>query len=211
MSHLHRIEETVNQKIRIGASPRVVLPVLALAWVVLFFADDFSYYWFHRIHHECRLFWASHVVHHSSQRYNLTDIGFPTKDGFWVSLEAIIEFRVKPEQAVAAVKQQILAALSAQTRDVLTNTFTFQIGCPTLHDLRYTLFGDAFAARSFGPDTGCCPAARNTPPMYLSFLGPHVKLHVGHRYAVAVQLGATTVTRTVVLQKRTTEKVILPA
>ena len=34
-----------------------------------------------------------------SQRYNLNDIGFPTKDGFWVSLEAIIEFRVKPEQA----------------------------------------------------------------------------------------------------------------
>ena len=34
-----------------------------------------------------------------SQRYNLTDIGFPTKDGFWVSLEAIIEFRVKPEDA----------------------------------------------------------------------------------------------------------------
>jgi len=34
-----------------------------------------------------------------SQRYNLNDIGFPTKDGFWVSLEAIIEFRVKPEDA----------------------------------------------------------------------------------------------------------------
>ena len=34
-----------------------------------------------------------------SQRYNLKDIGFPTRDGFWVSLEAIIEFRVKPEQA----------------------------------------------------------------------------------------------------------------
>jgi regulator of protease activity HflC (stomatin/prohibitin superfamily) len=36
-----------------------------------------------------------------SQRYNLKDIGFPTKDGFWVSLEAIIEFRVKPDQAAA--------------------------------------------------------------------------------------------------------------
>jgi hypothetical protein len=36
-----------------------------------------------------------------SQRYNLTDIGFPTRDGFWVSLEAIIEFRVKPEEAAA--------------------------------------------------------------------------------------------------------------
>ena len=36
------------------------------AWVLLFFGDEFSYYWFHRISHECRFFWASHVVHHSS-------------------------------------------------------------------------------------------------------------------------------------------------
>ncbi|MGA0555021.1 sterol desaturase family protein [Larkinella sp. VNQ87] len=41
------------------------------AWVILFFADDFSYYWFHRISHSSRYFWASHVVHHSSQKYNL--------------------------------------------------------------------------------------------------------------------------------------------
>jgi len=41
-------------------------------WGVLFFADEISYYWFHRASHECRLFWASHVVHHSSQRYNLS-------------------------------------------------------------------------------------------------------------------------------------------
>jgi sterol desaturase/sphingolipid hydroxylase (fatty acid hydroxylase superfamily) len=41
------------------------------AWVLLFFAEDFTYYVFHRASHECRFFWASHVVHHSSQRYNL--------------------------------------------------------------------------------------------------------------------------------------------
>jgi sterol desaturase/sphingolipid hydroxylase (fatty acid hydroxylase superfamily) len=41
-------------------------------WVLLFFADDLSYYWFHRVSHESRLFWASHVVHHSSQHYNLS-------------------------------------------------------------------------------------------------------------------------------------------
>ncbi|MDO9375104.1 MAG: sterol desaturase family protein [Ferruginibacter sp.] len=40
-------------------------------WVLLFFADDFSYYWFHRTSHHINYFWASHVVHHSSQRYNL--------------------------------------------------------------------------------------------------------------------------------------------
>ena len=41
-------------------------------WICLLLADDFSYYWFHRISHSCRYFWASHVVHHSSRRYNLS-------------------------------------------------------------------------------------------------------------------------------------------
>jgi sterol desaturase/sphingolipid hydroxylase (fatty acid hydroxylase superfamily) len=41
-------------------------------YVLLFLADDLAYYWFHRIHHEVRVFWASHVVHHSSQHYNLS-------------------------------------------------------------------------------------------------------------------------------------------
>ncbi len=40
-------------------------------WVIAFFADDFSYYWFHRTAHHVGWFWASHVVHHSSQNYNL--------------------------------------------------------------------------------------------------------------------------------------------
>lgn len=40
-------------------------------WIFIFFADDFSYYWFHRISHQVRYFWASHVVHHSSEYYNL--------------------------------------------------------------------------------------------------------------------------------------------
>jgi sterol desaturase/sphingolipid hydroxylase (fatty acid hydroxylase superfamily) len=41
-------------------------------WVLLFFIDDFAYYWFHRVSHEVRLFWGSHVVHHSSQHFNLS-------------------------------------------------------------------------------------------------------------------------------------------
>ncbi len=37
-----------------------------------------------------------------SQRFNLreeVDMGFPSKDGFWVSLDGVIEFRVDPEKA----------------------------------------------------------------------------------------------------------------
>ena len=42
------------------------------SWILLLFIEDFTYYWFHRISHESRLFWASHVVHHSSKKYNLS-------------------------------------------------------------------------------------------------------------------------------------------
>lgn len=42
------------------------------AWVILFFADDLAFYLYHRGHHRVRLLWASHVVHHSSQHFNLS-------------------------------------------------------------------------------------------------------------------------------------------
>jgi sterol desaturase/sphingolipid hydroxylase (fatty acid hydroxylase superfamily) len=44
-------------------------------WVVLFIAEDFMYYWLHRADHHCRLFWATHVTHHSSEKFNFT-VGF---------------------------------------------------------------------------------------------------------------------------------------
>ena len=43
-----------------------------LAWVVAVIGWDFAYYWHHRLEHESRIFWASHVNHHSSQFYNLS-------------------------------------------------------------------------------------------------------------------------------------------
>lgn len=41
------------------------------SWVLILFADDFSFYWHHRLSHEIRVLWAAHVNHHSSQSYNL--------------------------------------------------------------------------------------------------------------------------------------------
>ena len=40
------------------------------AWLLLFFLDDFTYYWFHRANHEVRILWAGHVPHHSSIHLN---------------------------------------------------------------------------------------------------------------------------------------------
>lgn len=46
-----------------------------LYWVILVIAEDFMYYWLHRIDHYCRFFWAVHVTHHSSEEFNFT-VGF---------------------------------------------------------------------------------------------------------------------------------------
>jgi sterol desaturase/sphingolipid hydroxylase (fatty acid hydroxylase superfamily) len=46
--------------------------IAILYYAIPFFADDLAYYWFHRVSHVSRVFWASHVVHHSSQHYNLS-------------------------------------------------------------------------------------------------------------------------------------------
>jgi sterol desaturase/sphingolipid hydroxylase (fatty acid hydroxylase superfamily) len=48
------------------------IPVAWWSLALCFVADDFLYYWFHRTAHRVRWFWASHVVHHSSQHYNLS-------------------------------------------------------------------------------------------------------------------------------------------
>ena len=48
------------------------LPFAWWMWLLAFFADDLSYYLFHYVSHNMRWFWASHVVHHSSQHYNLS-------------------------------------------------------------------------------------------------------------------------------------------
>ncbi|MBY8870412.1 sterol desaturase family protein [Micromonospora sp. PLK6-60] len=53
-------------------APVQLSPTSVWTWVLLFFADDLAYYWFHRVHHEVRFFWASHVVHHSSTFYNFS-------------------------------------------------------------------------------------------------------------------------------------------
>ena len=43
-----------------------------LMWVLALLFYDFCYYWVHRLGHEVSWFWASHIVHHSSEYYNLS-------------------------------------------------------------------------------------------------------------------------------------------
>ena len=48
------------------------IPFVWWSWLLIFFLEDFAYYINHRVGHRSRLFWASHIVHHSSEKYNLS-------------------------------------------------------------------------------------------------------------------------------------------
>ena len=54
-------------------------------WVFLLcqLGDDFTYYWFHRANHEIRVLWAAHIVHHSSDNFNL---GTAVRNGWFTIL-----------------------------------------------------------------------------------------------------------------------------
>ncbi len=41
-------------------------------WLLLFISEDFVFYIQHRVDDYCRIFWAVHVTHHSSEEFNLT-------------------------------------------------------------------------------------------------------------------------------------------
>ncbi|MEE1964623.1 sterol desaturase family protein [Allomuricauda taeanensis] len=52
-------------------------------WLLCQLADDFSYYWFHRTNHKVRICWAAHIVHHSSDNFNL---GTAIRNGWFTIL-----------------------------------------------------------------------------------------------------------------------------
>ena len=60
----------------------IEIPFVWWAFVLCFVLDDFAYYVFHRSAHRVRWFWASHVIHHSSQHYNLSTALRQTWTGF---------------------------------------------------------------------------------------------------------------------------------
>lgn len=42
-----------------------------IIWLIAFVAIDFAGYWNHRLSHKVNIFWNQHVIHHSSEEFNL--------------------------------------------------------------------------------------------------------------------------------------------
>jgi sterol desaturase/sphingolipid hydroxylase (fatty acid hydroxylase superfamily) len=76
-----------------------------LAWALAIAGWDLVYYWNHRFMHEVRGLWAIHVVHHSSERYNLsTALRQPVADvlGVWLPYGVMSRFGIRPRLVAQA-------------------------------------------------------------------------------------------------------------
>lgn len=51
------------------------IPPVWWSYILCMIAIDFCRYWAHRVAHEQRMWWATHVTHHNSEQYNFT-VGF---------------------------------------------------------------------------------------------------------------------------------------
>ncbi len=68
------------------------VPITWWSFILCFFVLDLCRYWAHRISHEQRFWWASHVTHHSSEQYNFS-VGFRLS---WVQQMKVIFFLPVP-------------------------------------------------------------------------------------------------------------------
>ena len=84
----------------------LTISMTPVSWILAIIAADFTYYWMHRVEHKCRLFWAHHSVHHSSEDLNLT-VAFRLSivEGLfeWVFLIPMILIGFNPFQAIIGI------------------------------------------------------------------------------------------------------------
>ncbi|WP_312926199.1 sterol desaturase family protein [Atlantibacter hermannii] len=75
-------------------------------WLFTLLAWDFGFYWLHRLHHQLRLLWAVHVVHHQGENYNLS---LGVRNSWYSSLTSIPFFLAL---ALAGVPLSVFLAVS---------------------------------------------------------------------------------------------------
>lgn len=98
----------------------VSLPDTPWVWLLAFVLYDFCYYWTHRMSHEINILWAAHVVHHSSEEYNLTTALRQTSSGFftWIFYIPLALLGIPWEMFVAVGALNLVYQFWVHTRHV---------------------------------------------------------------------------------------------
>ncbi|HEX7745539.1 MAG TPA: sterol desaturase family protein [Micromonosporaceae bacterium] len=123
------------------------------SWPLLLIAQDFCYYWSHRSHHVVRILWASHVVHHSSQRFNLSTALRQPWTGMtsWVFYVPLILAGVHPAVLAFCGSVNLLYQFWIHTEriDRMPGWFEAVLNTPSHHRVHHASQG-SYLDRNFG-------------------------------------------------------------
>jgi sterol desaturase/sphingolipid hydroxylase (fatty acid hydroxylase superfamily) len=122
-------------------------------WLLAIVFYDFCYYWNHRLGHESAVFWAAHVVHHQSQRYNLSTALRQTSSGAllgWVFYLPMAVAGVPPEMFVVAAIVDLLYQYWIHTEVVgKLGWFDRWFASPSNHRVHHAV-NDTYIDRNYG-------------------------------------------------------------
>jgi len=112
------------------------------AWIALFVAQDFLYYVFHRASHRVRWLWAAHVVHHSSERLNLStafrqSLMYPVA-GMWVFWIPLAVIGFTPMQIVGVVLVNLAFQFFVHTQAIgKPGWLEYVLNTPSMHRVHH--------------------------------------------------------------------------
>lgn len=113
-------------------------------WVFAFVIYDLGYYWVHRLSHEMAIMWGSHVVHHSSEEYNLTtalrQTGTPAVFAWLIYLPLAV-LGIPPEMMLAVAALNLIYQFWVHTRhiDKLPSWYEAVMVTPSHHRVHHAL------------------------------------------------------------------------
>lgn len=113
-------------------------------WLIAFVIYDLGYYWVHRLSHEMAIMWGSHVVHHSSEEYNLTtalrQTGTPATFA-WIIYLPLALLGIPPEMLLAVAALNLIYQFWVHTRHInkLPDWFEAVMVTPSHHRVHHAL------------------------------------------------------------------------
>jgi len=110
-------------------------------WILCMLLDDYTYYWFHRQNHMVRFLWAAHIVHHSSDNFNL---GTAVRNGWFTILYKpffyvwIVMIGFPPEMLVVCLGIEALWQFQLHTKYIPKMGFIEKfINTHTMHQVHH--------------------------------------------------------------------------
>jgi len=115
-----------------------------VSWVFAMLGVDFFHYWYHRFSHRTQLGWATHVVHHQSEEYNLAVAlrqSWFAKFYSWVFYIPLAYLGVPVELYVASFAFNLLYQFWVHTRLInrLPAVFEWVFNTPSHHRVHHAI------------------------------------------------------------------------